>query len=189
MDRGARSLVMGALLLMVGGCSSVTYIVDWDTQHDFSDYKTFAWFELAPSPHRGQPPNQANAIVAGRIRRSVTSEIEGRGLVKAEVGDADAMVTYALVLQSHSVMYHTGWAYPMGGWRWGWGGGGWGGWGGGWSSSRIYTEGTLVVDVLDGKRRQLVWRGVAERAFKKPNPTDEQVAKIVARVMQDFTPQ
>jgi hypothetical protein len=100
MSRLWRISVLGALFLIVGSCSSVRFIVDWDTHHDFSGYRTFAWFELAPSPHRGQPPTQANAIVAGRIRRSVTDEIERRGLAKADVGDADAMVTYALVLQA-----------------------------------------------------------------------------------------
>ena len=183
MKKLTRTVVMGALLVLVGSCSSVSYVVDWDTQNDFSGYRTFAWFELAPSPDKGQPPSQANAIVAARIRRSVTNELQTRGLSKTEVGEADVMVTYALVLQSRVVMYNTGWAYPYGGWRWGWGG-----WGGGWSSAQTYTEGTLVVDVLDGASRRLVWRGVAERAFTKPNPSDDQVAAIVAKVMAGFPP-
>jgi len=51
-----------------------------------------------------------------------------------------------------------------------------------------YTEGTIVVDVLDTKTRTLVWRGIAENAFRKPNPDDEKVAKIIEKVMTDFPP-
>ena len=56
------------------------------------------------------------------------------------------------------------------------------------SFTRHYTEGTIVVDVLDTKTRTLVWRGSAENAFRKPNPDDEKVAKIIGKVMQDFPP-
>ncbi len=87
-------------------------------------------------------------------------------------------------------MYHTGWSMPMG-YRGGWGWGGWG-WGGGWSGGRssmeTYTEGTIVVDVLDTKTRTLVWRGIAENAFRKPNPDDEKVAKVIGKVMLNFPP-
>ena len=188
MKRLTRLLVMGALLAALGSCSTASYVVDWDTQQDFSGYRSYAWFQLAPSPDKGEPPTRANAIVAGRIHRAVDQALAAKGFTKAEVGDADLMVTYALVLQPRVVMYHTGWAYPYGGWSWGWGWRGWGGWGGGWSTTRTYTDGTLVVDVLDGAKRQLVWRGVADGAFTKPNPADDKVAEVVARVLRDFPP-
>jgi hypothetical protein len=189
MRRPIRFLVMGALLVVLGSCATGRYVVDWDTRHNFSGAGTYAWFQLAPQPDRGEPPTQANAIVAGRIHRAVDQALAAKGFSKAEVGKADFMVTYALVLRPRLVMVHTGWAYPFGGWGWGgWGWGGWGGWGGGWTSSRTFTEGTLVVDILDGKNRQLVWRGVADGAFTRPNPSDERVARVVARVLRDFPP-
>ena len=189
MIRGfARIACIGAQLVVFGSCSSVSYVVDWDTQHNFNGHQTYTWFERAPSPNRGQPPTEANSIVAGRISRSVNNALQSRGLEQAPAGEADLMATYFLVLQARTVMYHTGWAYPMAGWgwgpRWGWGGG----WGGGRSSLETVTEGTLVIDILDGKSRKLVWRGVADRAFRKPNPSDEQVAGYIERLMRDFPP-
>jgi hypothetical protein len=184
----ARYIFLGVLALAVSSCSSTSYIVDWDSQSDFSGYRSYAWFERAPSkPGRGQPPNQANAIMAGRILRSLDGEMELRGLDKRPAGKSDLLVTYYLVINSRMVMYHTGWSYPVGRWGWGWGWYG-GGWGLGRSSLQTVTEGTLVVDVLDSSSRSLVWRGVAERAFSKPNPTDQRVAKVVARLMRDFPP-
>ena len=175
--------------LAVGSCSSTRYIVDQDTRHDFSSYSTYAWFQLASPPDKAKPPTEANTILTRRIRWAIDGQLAGKGLESAPVGDADFLVTYSMVLQSRMVMYHTGWSMPMGGWgRGGWGWGWGGGWSGGRSSVETYTEGTIVVDVLDTKTRTLVWRGIAENAFRKPNPNDEKVAKTIARVMQDFPP-
>ena len=186
------TLIVGlvALAMITGSCSSTRFIVDQDTRHDFSGYSTYSWFKLAAPPDKAKPPTEANTILTRRISWAIDGELANKGMQKAEVGDADFLVTYSLVLQSRMVMYHTGWAVPMGGWGWG-GRGGWGwggGWGGGRSSMETYTEGTIVVDVLDTKTRTLVWRGIAENAFRKPNPDNEKVAKIIGKVMQDFPP-
>ena len=179
-----------ALSLIAGSCSSTRYFVDSDTRHNFNGYSTYAWFQLASPPDEAKPPTEANTILTRRIRWAIDGALAGKGLSAGEVGDADFLVTYSLVLQSKMVMYSTGWSMPMGGWGWG-GRGGWG-WGGGWSGGRssmeTYTEGTIVVDVLDTKTRTLVWRGIAENAFRKPNPDDEKVAKIIGKVMEGFPP-
>ena len=51
-----------------------------------------------------------------------------------------------------------------------------------------YPEGTLVIDVIDRKSRDLVWRGAGARAFSKMNPSYEKVDKRVTRILQDFPP-
>ena len=49
-------------------------------------------------------------------------------------------------------------------------------------------NGDLVIDIIDRKRRELVWRGVGEGAFTTSNPSDKKVAKRVATVLQTFPP-
>jgi hypothetical protein len=186
MKRLALIMALAVLVVLIGSCSSTRFIVDYDTRHDFRGYSSYAWFKLAAPPEEATPPTEANTILTRRISWAIDGELARKGLSKAEIGDADFLVTYSVVLQSRMVMYHTGWAGPYG---WGWG---WGGWGVGWSGSRstvdTYTEGTIVVDVLDTKTRSLVWRGIIESAFKKPNPDDEKIRKVVARVMEGFPP-
>ena len=180
----ARWFALAGALMLVGSCSTVSYVTDWDTQHDFSGYTSFAWFELPPHPRGGQPAAPGNQLIANRIRRSVTSELSAKGLSSQPTGEADLLVSYFVVLQPRMVMYHTGWGYPYPYRGWGWGYG----WGGGASYGRTYTEGTLVVDVLDASGRALVWRGMAQGAFTRPNPSDEHVAKVVSRLLQGFPP-
>ena len=83
--------VFGAVLLFLNGCSSVSYVTDWDTQNDFSQYRTFAWYELAATPDRGTPPTAPNAIVADRIENAQLARcpVDARGAVhvhQVEVG-------------------------------------------------------------------------------------------------------
>lgn len=181
-------LALGAMTVLLGSCSSVAYVTDSDTQYDFSGNETYAWYELpqraeqaGPSPAPAAAPN---SLVSARIRRAVTGELNSRGLQSAAAGEADLLVTYAIALQQNMQIYHSGWGYPYRG-CWGWGGG-WGG--GGYSSARLVTRGTLIVDVLDGKKRGLIWRGIAEGALKKSNPSDAEIAKIASRLMADFPP-
>ncbi len=147
--------LLGVMVLLLNGCSSVSYVTDWDTQNDFSQYQTYAWYELAATPDRGAPPTAPNAIVAGRIRRSVQAELGSKGLTPEAAGEADLLVTYHIAIQQGMQVYHSGWGGPYRG-CWGYGGYGWGG---GYSSARVVTRGTLIVDILDGKSRRLVWRG------------------------------
>jgi hypothetical protein len=179
MARLARLLVMAVLMVVVGGCST-TFWVDWDTGRDFSGYQTFAWFELPPPPGRSGPPAAPNAIVAARIRSSVEGEMINRGLRPDAAADADVLVTYHIALRRGVRVFHSGWGWPYYGCCWGHRGG--------FSTATSYTEGTLIVDVLDGSTRSLVWRGIADGAFGRPNPSDEKVDKVVARLMRSFPP-
>ena len=184
-------VTVAVLAVLNGSCSSARFIVDQDTRHDFSGYSSYAWFKLAAPPDKAKPPTEANTILTRRISCAIDGELADKGMKKAEVGDADFLVTYSLVLNSRMVLYNTGWSVPYGGWGWGWGYGGWG-WGVGWSGGRTsvetYTEGTIVVDVLDTKTRTLVWRGIIENAFTKPNPDDERIRKVIGKVMAEFPP-
>jgi len=174
---------LGVVLLALSGCSTASYVVDWDTTRDFSGYRTFAWYELAPPRGQSAAPEAPNAIVADRIHRAVTGVFGQRGFQPAAAGEADLLVTYGIVLRPGVRVYQTGWGDPY----WGCCGWGWGPrWGHAWA--RTYVEGTLVVDVLDGSRRRLVWRGIAEGAFTSPNPSQERVAEVVTRLMQSFPP-
>ena len=182
MKRLILMVALGGIAVLLGSCSSVRYVTDWDTHYDFSSAKDFAWYELPERPGPGAAPPAPNAIVASRIRGAVTGELGLKGLKPAEPAKADLLVTYHIALQQSMQVYSSGWGYPYRG-CWGWGGG-WGG--GGYSSARMGTRGTLIVDVLDGEKRGLVWRGIAEGAFSKSNPSEADVAKIVSRLLADF---
>ena len=166
-----------ALVLVLGtSCSTMTVRTDWDTGAEFSDYESFAWLDRGDRP-RG--PRKGSPLVHQRIERAVSTELAAKGYAETGVRRSDLVVTHYLDTQkrvrvSHSGYYRYGRAY-----RWG-----------GWGTTRVhhYSVGTLVVDVVDRSSKQLVWRGIAEGAFSKPNPSDEKVAKVVKRLLDEFPP-
>ena len=116
-------------------------------------------------------------IVDGRIAATMRADLEAKGFDSTSPRNADFLVTFYTAVRRRVVINNAGW-YGWG--RWGWRGGT------RWVNS--YPEGTLVIDIIDRRDRQLVWRGVGESAFTKMNPSDEKVAKKVAKIMASFPP-
>lgn len=172
-----RLAVIGLSALAIApilACSTMTVRADHDSQHDFSSYESFAIFERQGKEQR-QP--QMSPIVDRRIGAAMAAELEAKGFESTSPRDADFLVTFYTAVRRRVVIHHSGWY----GWRrWGWHGGT------RWVDS--YPEGSLVIDIVDQRDRQLVWRGVGEGAFTKSNPSDEKVAKRVAKILSSFPP-
>lgn len=174
MRRLLSSGLAAIFLLPILSCSSMIVRTDHDTQRDFSAYSGFAMYER-PGGERSRA--QMSPLVDQRIAASISSELRVRGFGSATPRDADLLVTFYTNVQRRVVVRHHGW-YGWG--RWGWHGGPM------WVDS--FPEGTLIIDIIDRRDRQLVWRGVGQGAFSKPNPSDDVVAKRVGKILRDFPP-
>jgi hypothetical protein len=152
----------------------MTVRADHDAQIDFSKYSSFALFERPAKERRGP---QMSELVDRRIASSISTDLAGKGLETAAPGNADVLVTFYTAVRKRVTVNGGGWYGCC-----------WGYWGGGVAYINSYPEGTLVIDVIDGRSRNLVWRGVGDAAFSKMNPPDEKVEKKVARVLQSFPP-
>lgn len=49
-----------------------------------------------------------------------------------------------------------------------------------------YTEGTLIIDMLDAKTEKLIWRGWATRVIDKPSIPQQQLEKILGQIFNKF---
>lgn len=175
-----------AIALSFLSCSSSRIQTDYDHRADFSSYSTFAWYQAEENIGPTEGPSQ---IVDRRIRHSIAENLEARGLGRAEPGDADLTVTYYASLNSQMQFHTTGWGYGAG---WGWGpywGYGYGFWPG-WTTTTVHTyhEGTVIIDIIDREKNQLVWRGVTTRVLGKKSHSDEKIDQAMARVFADFPP-
>ena len=156
------------------GCSSMTVRADNNTQHNFSTYSTFALFERQGKENR-RP--QMSPIVDQRIGASIAAELDAKGFDSASPRNADFLITFYTAVRRRVVINRAGWY-------------GWGRWGmrGGATWVNSFPEGTLVIDIIDRRNRELVWRGVGEGAFTSTNPSDEKVAKRVGKILRTFPP-
>ena len=165
-----------ALVAAAFGCSTLQISTDYAPGTDFSAYKTFTVKEGAP------PKNQ---IAADRMKGALASALEAKGLKGVPEG-GDLSVYTHFQAGEETQLNTTGYGYG------GWGGWRWGGYGGMQTTTveKIPT-GTLVVDVVDAKTNNAVWRGIAKDEISKsatPEERNRKVADVFAALFENFPP-
>ncbi len=183
--RFAMVTVTSAAVLAAVSCSTTSIQSDRDDQADFGSYSTFTWFN-APDTDT-QPTAGPSQIVDGRIRSALAENLTTKGYTQAAPGAADLQVAYYTSLSSQLRVDNAGWGYGWGyGPSWGFGYTYWPGWN--MTTVSTYLEGTIIVDVIDRAKNQLVWRGVATSALSKESSSEEKINSTLTRVLADFPP-
>lgn len=155
------------------GCSSISVNHDYDREADFPSYKSFAWVpQQTTAVGDAKQAMQTNTLLDKRIRNAVNAELESRGMA-IDTENPDLLIAYHTGIDQKVNVTDWGYSYP----RY------YGGWGGGNVDVTTYDEGTLIVDLIDYKTKQLVWRGAATKALAS-NPTPEQQEKNLNEVIQ-----
>jgi hypothetical protein len=163
--------------LALAGCSGISTSTDWDESFDFSALSTYAWMEQGLE-------GGVSEIMLRRLNMAVDDHMAASGFTKTEPDLADFLLAYHAGSQDRD-QYDT-YGYGSGGW--------WDGyWGGGMTTTtvRTYTEGTLILDVIDRASNELVWRGSASKTIDQMDSPDqriETIRKAVDKLMKDFPP-
>jgi hypothetical protein len=181
-----RILPVIALTAMFAACgSSISINHDYDQSSDFAAYRTFQWM-AAPLPEAGNArvAQQRNDLLEGRIRNATVNELTGKGL-SSVTSNPDLYVTYHVGAQDKVDIQSWGYGYGYGRY-----GGAYGGAGGG-IDTYNYTEGTLIIDLIDSSTKQLVWRGTAQGVIDdnpSPEKLTENINNVVARILTNYPP-
>lgn len=149
-------LLLLSALSMAGCASGPDIRSDYDRGADFGAYNTYNFVEGAGPDYEGY-----DSLFTQFVIQAVTVEMENRGYTKSD--NPDLLVNFGARLDD-KISVTT--SPAMTGGYYGYRGGayGYGGWGGyGYATETNvsqYTEGTYNVDIIDNKRRQLVWEAV-----------------------------
>jgi len=136
---------------------------------DFATYETFAWSET-------QEPasNPANHI---RVTRAVERELVAKGLKAAGHQLPDLRLHYfGRIEKKIKGTSHLADTYRP--------------------TADVKTvvdfsrvkEGTLILELIDRKSDQIVWRGVATEAVAPPDETEAQINRMVKALVQRYPP-
>jgi hypothetical protein len=158
---------------------------NYDHSANFGAYKTYQWVDL-PAPG-GAVQDQ---LIDQSIKRAVDEQLAQKGLTRVDK-DADLYVSYhAIVREEKSINLS---ALGEGGGPWGWAGGR-----DGFSSGSVTGQtstipvGTLLVDLYDPARKQLVWRGDGTKTInlkKNPDKNYRNLQKAMAKLFKNYPPQ
>jgi Domain of unknown function (DUF4136) len=171
----SRKAVWSVLFLVSLGTALAQQVkTDFDQRAHFSQYKTYSWQEIKPE----------NSLWDARIKDAVDAQLSAKGWTQVDSGGDVAIVAIKTTQTQRSLQtFYDGFG---GGWRWR----GFGGMGEATTTEEDYKEGTLVVDMYDGKTKQLIWRGSAEGALSNnADKNEKNLDKGVAKMFKKFPPQ
>lgn len=159
---------------------------DYDHKADFQQFHTFSVYKLQAS----------NSLVEGRLRDALTRDLTAKGLQMVPQG-GDLSVT-AIGSRKNQQEYNSFYE-GLGGGGYGWGGRGFGrfgggGFGGGFGNEGVTNTqvinipvGTLVVDIYDGSKHQLLFRGLASDTLSsKEEKNSKKLQKSVDKIIENF---
>lgn len=179
-----RKLWVLPLILLVTACASGPQVKsDYDRNADFGSYRTFAFMAPLGTDRAGY-----TTLLTERLKMLTRLQMEQRGY-SYDAQSPDLLINF-LAQSRQQTEYVPPPPMPWGpnyyGYRMGWYDP-WMGYGFG-PDVIQYTEGVLSIDLIDARKKQLVWEGVATSAIGNvEQATSEQaLAPVVADIFSQY---
>jgi hypothetical protein len=171
----ALKLLPLTLIFLLVSCSSVRVSTDYDTNIDFSRYKTFAFYK------KGIDKVQISDLDKRRILKAIEKELLNLGFVKSN--NPDLLVNIFTKSREKIDIYNNnnmffGW-HP---WYYGPNFG---------TQISQYTEGTLFIDLIDANKKELAWQGIGSGALNSARNVakkEERIKEFVVEIMAKYPP-
>lgn len=153
---------------------------NYDNTANFASYQSFAWME---QPHTVRDNLTKLGRVTQHIEDAIERELAIHGYQKAS-DTPDFFVVYhaAVETQITGATIDT-WGYRYRRPRW--------------NTGPVYAnvavdsyqEGTLIIDIVDARKNELVWRGTAVDAVGNPSQAIQKIDEAVQKMLAAFPPQ
>lgn len=164
------------LVFVLTSCSSVRVATDFDREADFNSYQSFAFYK----------PGIDNAKISDldkkRILRAIDAQLSAKGMSKTKT--PDLLVTIFTKEKERVDIYNSHFGYG-----WGWSP---------WYYSSFHapnvtsrTEGTLYIDLIDAKTKELVWQGMGTSNLVTSSnieKKEERIRLIVSEILNKYPP-
>jgi len=171
------SLLLIILLGIIFACSTTSYRHDYDRDTNFEEYRSFSLYEARIK----RDPLSANPFLKKRFLNAIAKELGSKRYLQSEQENIDfVVVVHGGAKEKIQVMDWGGYWYNP------W----WGSHGRRVDVSR-YKEGTLVIDIVDAGRKELVWRGMATSILDEKSSIEKEqkrIEDIVKKILEPFPP-
>lgn len=174
------------LLGLIYSCSpTVKVTTDYDHSANFTEYKTFAFYDLKAQE------GQINQLNVDRITKAIRSELINKGFVET-TSNPDLKVNAVTILKNKTSVsantnfYGYGGMYRPYGY---WGGGAMMGNANTTVNTYDYVDGSLIIDIVSSKTQKLVWQGIGNAEIdSKPSDPEEFVNSSIKKILAGFPP-
>lgn len=185
-------LVIGMLVLGFAGCSpSFTISTDYDDTTNFQQYQTWNWYQDQPIA-KSDSNRRYSTFLDKRIKTAVENEMARRGFQRAAGTKKAAMLlAYDVTIENVQRVHPDFVNFP------GIGYGYWYGYRYAYTYNRLYNNtyvqdyqaGTIILDIVDAKSNELIWRGSGQATGGEKSLTQEKVQEMVNQILAKYPPQ
>ncbi|MCV9926581.1 DUF4136 domain-containing protein [Flavobacterium sp. LS1R49] len=165
-------------LLFLTSCSTVSVYSDYDKSVDFNRYKTYAYFKA------GIDKVEISDLDKRRILRAIDEQMAAKGFAKSDNPDLLINIFTKAREEVNVNQFSAGWGY---------------GWGYGWNpylmmgnqtSVTTSTQGTLYIDFIDAKKKEMIWQGegVGSLTQQGGDKKDKIVTDFVTKILAQYPP-
>lgn len=182
-------LLSSLFISSLAACSSIAINTDYDTNIDFTQYKTYNWL---PFPK----DITINELDRSRYIHAIENNLKKKGFIKV-AEQPDFVIANHYGTKSKVNISNWGYSYAPDSY--------YGGYGydhaydyghGAIFTSGVsvyeYEQGTLILDFVDNKTRKLIWRATAKAMINPASTPKKQTQKInraVEKILKNFPPQ
>jgi hypothetical protein len=171
MNRYLMAILALVVLAAPGFAQQIT--TDYDHQFDLSSLKTFGF---AVQNRDAKDALVGNDIVDRRIHAALDAELQKNGFKSS--GSPDFKIAYYASIAQKKTVTTSGYGRPR------------------WGSTQVwideYTEGTVVVDFLNAKTGEAIWRASATRTLDPKNSEkniNKGTEKLIKQLMKNIKDQ
>ena len=177
-----------ALAFGLNACTTanVASTSDFDHAVNFRAYKTWAWYPKQANDTEGGPARGYESFTDQRIRDAVTKDLAAKNLTEvASNENPDVYVAYSVRVENQQQRTGSPFGY---GYPYGYGYGGYGGYGYPYGGTYNYKAGTVIIDIVDARRKELAWRGTGQAQLDQNSISEAETYRIVNSVLGNYPP-
>lgn len=167
----------------VVGCTSIDVKTDFDQTADFTKFQTFAFTGMTDLNQAGV---LSNSLIRKRIETAIARELTQKGLKQVGLDqNPDLFVHYWMGVKDKQRIDTTGPSMGAYGWH------GRYGYGAGYSgvTTYEYREGTLITDLIEPAKNELVWRATVTANLEDTAAENIELGnKAIARAFENYPP-
>jgi len=168
-----RSLIFFFLLFALSCGPSISVYHDYDSEKNISHYETYNW-KVYSEIESNRNPIYYNELNDKRIKTAVNRAMQKKGYRQVDFGP-DIAIHYHIVVEDKTVFMMDPGGHQYGLY---------------WMKDEMnqyqYQQGTLIIDLMDSRTNDLVWRGWAVAVLEdlRPEKVEEMLNKTIDRIFE-----
>lgn len=161
-------------LLFLFSCSDELRVhTDFDRSVSIQRLTNYDWLPVNQIESRNNPIFY-NELTDKRIKTAVDTQLKEKGYVRSETS-FQLIIHYHIIVENKTSISTEPYGYSYGQY-----------WLDKEFDTRRYDEGTLIIDFMDSRNCDLVWRGWAVSVLNEDVITEELIDKAVAEIFKRF---